>query len=127
MTDNEAMEIYRQRYETFRHLDKLRWQMLQILVAIGTATTLILRCTSGTLEFWSFTILGMALLVLAFAMYKINKGIRGNGKALQKTGKMVGDGDIPDVSNEWHSAGHWLMIGTGTVGVILLIKGLLLA
>ena len=29
-------EVYRQRYETFRHLDRLRWQMLQIAVGIGS-------------------------------------------------------------------------------------------
>jgi len=123
MTDNEAVEVYRQRYETFRHLDKLRWQMLQILVAIGTATTLILRSTSGPLAWWFFVLLGGALLVLAFAMHKINQGIRGNGKVLQKTGKVVGDDAIPDVSNPWRSVAHWLTIGTGTVGVVLLIYG----
>ena len=49
MTD-ENLEIYRQRYETYRHFDKLRWQMLQILVAIASATALLLRYTTGTLE-----------------------------------------------------------------------------
>ena len=42
MAEQENIEIYRQRYETFRHLDKLRWQMLQILVAIGS-----LNCSIG--------------------------------------------------------------------------------
>ncbi|MCY3996752.1 MAG: hypothetical protein OXF07_11460 [Rhodobacter sp.] len=46
------LEIYRQRYETFRHLDRLRLQMLQILVAVGTATTLVLKATSGPPEWW---------------------------------------------------------------------------
>jgi len=118
------MEIYRQRYETFRHLDKLRWQMLQILVAIGTATTLILRSTSGTPEWWFFMFLGLGLLVLAFAMHKINRGLQENGKVLRETGRAVGDNAIPDVSSQWRSAAHWLMFGTASLGAGLLAWGI---
>ena len=36
MATNEELEIYKQRYETFRYLDRLRWQMLQIAVIVGS-------------------------------------------------------------------------------------------
>ena len=35
MATPEQLEVYKQRYETFRHLDRLRWQMLQISVAVA--------------------------------------------------------------------------------------------
>ena len=56
----ENIEIYRQRYETFRHFDKLRWQMLQILVAVASATALLLRSTTDPIEWWFFCLLGAA-------------------------------------------------------------------
>ena len=36
MPTKEELEIYKQRYETYRHFDKLRWQMLQIAVGAGS-------------------------------------------------------------------------------------------
>ena len=36
MATKEELEIYKQRYETFRYLDRLRWQMLQIAVGTGS-------------------------------------------------------------------------------------------
>jgi hypothetical protein len=44
------LEIYKQRYETYRHLDKLRWQILQIVVAVGSAAVLTLRATPGQVQ-----------------------------------------------------------------------------
>ncbi len=124
--NEKNLEVYRQRYETFRHLDKLRWQMLQILVAIGTATTLILRSTSGPLGWWFFVFLGLALLVLAFAMHKINHGLRKNGKVLKIKGEAVGDTEIPNVSNTIKSISHLLVLIVMSSGVVLLAYGLYL-
>ena len=36
MAAPDELEIYRQRYETYRHLDRLRWLMLQIVVGAGS-------------------------------------------------------------------------------------------
>ena len=74
MTD-ENIEIYRQRFETFRHFDKLRWQMMQILVAVASATALLLRSTAGTIEWWFYYLLGASLLFIAFVMIRIGNGI----------------------------------------------------
>ncbi len=39
MSDQNNLEIYKQRYDTFRHLDRLRWQMFQI--AVGAAALIL--------------------------------------------------------------------------------------
>jgi len=114
------LEIYRQRYETFRHLDRLRWQMLQILVAVGTATTLVLRATLGPPEWWFFALLGLTLLMLAFVLCKINLGLRRNGEILKIKGAAVGDTEIPDVSSTVKSASFLLTLLIAVSGAGLL-------
>ena len=109
MPNNHA-EIYRQRYETFRHLDKLRWQMLQITVAIGSIFTLILRITDGAPEWWFIGGLGLILVANGFAMLRINSGIKKNGSILQEFGKKIGDISIPSISPSWKASSHWLAI-----------------
>ncbi|MCY4008033.1 MAG: hypothetical protein OXE84_14615 [Rhodobacteraceae bacterium] len=118
---NEIVEIYRQRYETFRHLDKLRWQMLQLLIAIGSATAIGLRFTKGTPEWWFCLLLGVALVLLAIVMHRISTGIRKNGRVLKTVGKAVGDTEIPDVSNSMKSIAHWLMLAVAIVGTLLIV------
>ena len=126
MTD-ENIEIYRQRYETFRHFDKLRWQMLQILVAIASATALLLRYTAGTLEWWFFCLLGTSLLIIGFVMIRIGHGIRANNKVLKKAAKAIGDKRIPTVSNPWKSVAHWISVLVMVLGAVLLGKSIWMA
>ena len=120
ITASKNLEIYSQRYETFRHLDKLRWQMLQLLIAVGSATALVLRSTSGSLEWWFYALLGAALVTLAFVMQRIGSGIRTNANALRKVGKAIGDSGIPDVSNKWKSVAHWLAIAVMVLGLAMM-------
>lgn len=122
--EKKAVEIYAQRYETFRHLDKLRWQMLQMLIAVASATALILRFTSGEVDWWFHELLGVALLMLAFAMFRIGRGIRQNANVLRKAAAIIGDSGIPDVNNEWKSVAHWIAVLVAGLGAILLLYGL---
>lgn len=119
-TTQKSVEIYTQRYETFRHLDKLRWQMLQLLIAVASATALVLRSTSGELEWWFFALLGAALAALAFVMLRIGGGIRKNAIALRKAGTAIGDNGLPDVSNKWKSVAHWLAISVMILGFAMM-------
>jgi hypothetical protein len=52
MDKDAALEIYKQRYEVWRHFDKLRWQLVQLLVAIFSASALVVRATEGAIEWW---------------------------------------------------------------------------
>ena len=125
MTDKN-LEIYRQRYETYRHFDKLRWQMLQILVAIASATALLLRYTTGTLEWWFFCLLGMSLLIIGLVMIRISDGIRANNKVLKKAAEAIGDNGVP-VSNPWKSVAHWISVLVMVLGTFLLGKSIWMA
>lgn len=124
---DENIEIYRQRYETFRHFDRLRWQMLQILVAVASATALILRSTTGSLEWWFYGLLGVALSILGFVMIRINGGIRGNALVLRKAAKSVGDEGMPDVSQKWKSVAHWIAVLVIALGAFLVVKSIFMA
>ena len=110
MTDINLVEIYRQRYETFRHLDKLRWQMLQILVAVGSAFALTIRATPGKTDWWLLMSIGFALGIISFVSFQINNGIRKNGIVLREVGKKIGDASIPDTSQKRLSSSHWVSV-----------------
>ena len=47
-----ALEIYKQRYETYRHLDRLRWQMLQIAVGVGSLRILAFARSGREPDWW---------------------------------------------------------------------------
>ncbi len=118
MTDDNV-EIYRQRYETFRHFDKLRWQMLQILVAVASATALLLRSSTGTIEWWFFCLLGASLLIIGFVMIRIGHGINANASVLKKAADAIGDDGVPVTLNQWKSVAHWIAVSVMVVGAFL--------
>lgn len=124
---HKNLEIYQQRYETYRHFDKLRWQMLQILVAIASATALLLRYTTGTLEWWFFCLLGTSLLIIGFVMLRIGDGIRANNKVLKKAAEAIGDNGIPTVSNPCRSVAHWISVSVMVLGALLFAKSIWMA
>ena len=115
-----SADIYIQRYETFRHLDKLRWQMLQLLIAIASATALVLRSTTGEIEWWFYFLLGMSLMTLSFVMLRIGSGIRKNAIQLKAAAEAIGDRGMPDVSNEWMSVAHWIAVLVMGLGALLI-------
>ncbi len=123
--EEQSTTIYNQRYETFRHLDKLRWQMFQILIVIASGTSLILRSTTGDIEWWFYLLLGVALVLISFAMLRIGDGIRMNAKALTKAADAIGDDGMPDVSSEWKSVAHWIAVmvmGLGALFIVVAIR-----
>ena len=108
MAEQDNIEVYRQRYETFRHLDKLRWQMLQILVAIGSLTVLLIKVSEKAIGAELYLLIGLTLLLVSYIMHRINHGIRINGRVLAEAGKLVGDGKIPTHSKGWKSSSNWI-------------------
>lgn len=121
MTDKN-LEIYRQRYETFRHFDKLRWQMLQILVAVASATAFILRSTSGPIEWWFLSLLGLALIIVGSVMLRIGVGIKANAMVLKKAAEEIGDSDCPGPLSQKKSVAHWLAVLVVSLGVLIFVS-----
>ena len=120
MATNEELEIYKQRYETFRYLDRLRWQILQIAVVI---CALILGFgKNGTKpESWVFVPVGVLLIIFGWTMLKIRTGINKNNQVLKKFATQVGDTDIPPVSKWWKSIGCWIPLVLIFLGLICLL------
>lgn len=122
MTDErvhiDLAEVYKQRYETFRHLDKLRWQMVQIaaptvagILAVGVQQSL-----TGLWSVWAT--IGSVLTVLGISMDRINRGIVKNNVSLAEAAKSVGDNGSFSHTNRFRSVASWigwLMIGCGIV------------
>jgi hypothetical protein len=95
---DHKIEIYNQRYETFRHLDALRWQKVNVVVALIGAVAALPSVERLAESPWSYVLLGFAFALTAFAMHRINNGYRANGKVLIEIGALVGDEKIPDVT-----------------------------
>jgi hypothetical protein len=118
MGQETDLEIYKQRYETYRHLDRQQWQMLQIVVAVGSAAVLTLRATSGQVEWWFLAVIGMFLLLLSSVMLRMGAGIRANGKVLHEVGQRIGDAWIPDVSKRSRSRSLWIASVVALLGFV---------
>jgi hypothetical protein len=124
MDKETALEVYKQRYEVWRHLDKLRWQLVQLLVAIFSASALVVRATEGAVEWWFTLALSTSLIAIAFSMHRISGGIRRNQKMLRTSAEIVGDTDQPDVNQMGRSVYHWLTVTVGLAGVGFLFKSI---
>lgn len=101
----------------------MRWLMVQFLIAIGSAVAIVIRVTQGAIEDWFWILVGSAILAISIVMARISAGIRGNAVALRKAGQIIGDVDLPDVSNRWKSATHYMTILVGLLGAALLLNG----
>ena len=70
MADQNDLEIYKQRYETYRHLDRLRW--LMFLAAVGVVLFYLLL--GGAMLGWiGWLVLGGLLLSLGAAKLRIGQ------------------------------------------------------
>jgi len=121
MSASETLEIYKQRYETYRHLDKLRWQMLQIAVVIGSLVLTFGKSGSTGPDWWVLAIVGLLLLIFGFVMERIRHGISMNGRVLVKVSKLVGDVDIPLTVVWWKSSSFWVAFTIMALGTLCLV------
>lgn len=122
---NLDIEVYKQRYETFRHLDRVRWQMLQISVAVGTISSAVISGTTGVYKNLIILITGVMLVVLGLVMLRIQHAIRLNGRVLMEVGNKIGDAHIPMPAKFWMSRSNWVaafIIISGLTCIIFTIK-----
>ncbi len=110
---NDYKTIYEQRYETYRHLDRLRWFVFQI--AISVIVGIIVLKTPGQESALLAT--GILLFSSGILMAKINYGIDKNNIILQNIGIKIGDNSIPTPkkykSVSWLIAYSLTLIGAG--------------
>lgn len=122
MAQND-LEIYKERYATWRHLDTVRWQIVQILIALVSAAAAIASVKAIAIG-WLFWIpVGLAVLAIAVVQHRVSKGIRANNTVLAEFGHKIGDTAIPDTSDARRSAVHWVTIVIGLAGVGLVGYG----
>ena len=107
--------IYTQRYETYRHLDKLRWFIFQIAISV-IAGILVLKNPAQESNIFA---IGLVLFSSGLLMAKINHGIDKNNIVLQNVGLKIGDNSIPNPkkhnkykSVSWIMAYSLILIGT---------------
>ncbi|MEP0189763.1 MAG: hypothetical protein ABJP70_01195 [Erythrobacter sp.] len=116
MSGSAELEIYVQRYETFRHLDKMRYQAQSIAILVGTLYAGYLSGSDGDFVPAFGAVVGALLMSIAFTMWRISQGIVANSKVLAEYGEKVGDASLPIASTGWRTATFWTTILTFFVG-----------
>lgn len=118
MATNEDIEIYRQRYETFRYLDGLHWQMFKIaIIILGPFSVAYVR-TSPNIAQWILMVIGILFIIFGVTMFRIGQGVNMNNKVLHRVASRIGDKDIPLTSNRWLSVRFWASLILTLSGVL---------
>ena len=124
MSEESDREVYRQRYETFRHLDRMRYQLLQILVALGAAIAIFFRFKEDPVEWWILMLVGAMIFLIGNAMSKVSSGVWANNGVLSKIGRKIGDTDIPPPpANKYLTASCWIYLFVQFVGLLFILIG----
>lgn len=69
------LEIYRQKYGMFRHLDTLRWQIPTFTLGTGSLLLAFASEPNQPPAKWSFFVFSLLALFSSFAVFRIRKGI----------------------------------------------------
>ena len=122
MGTDRQLEIYRQRYETFRFHYRLEWQMLQAGVAIGLVT-LGLGEKAFDPKWWQFLISGSVFLTFSYAMHRMAKGNREHRPIWMHYARVVGDPTVAEIGSPWKSAAVQARVVLFLAGLILIGVG----
>lgn len=123
MKFENAAEIYRQRFETFRHLNQLRGQMLRIAVGVSTLAIALGSSAKTAPDGWVLQVGGIVLIVLAAIIAQINETMRVNHRVLSSIGRAIGDTEIPDSFKRSTSVAVWVTGLLGLLGTACIIWG----
>lgn len=115
--DIDYKEVYQQRYETYRHLDGLRWHMMQIGVVAASIVFAFSSEKGSEPDWWSWVGVGVVLVFSATAMLKIGSGISANAEMLKIAGEKLGDTHLPGTSKKRNSVAFWVAITMLAVGL----------
>lgn len=119
----QALECYRQRYETWRHLDSKRYVTVQITVASFAGLAAIADTVEENMPIWGWLAYGIFLFFQAKLLSKINDGVVANGKALEEYGKAVGDVQIPCTHERKSSVFYYLEWIIFFASIMCILKG----
>jgi hypothetical protein len=124
MTKNEFyLEIYRQKYENFRHFDNLRWHIPTYCFGFGSMLLGFASKKDQPPDWWAFVVFGFLSLFSSYAIIRVRKGINNNNIALRKVAFLIGDTDIP-LQRPSGGATWWLTIILSIVGLASILFGL---
>ena len=120
-TDEKWVEIYKERYATFRHFDNLRWKSPTIVLGGGTALLGLAKTETQVYPpCWSLVVFSILCFLSAFLIFQIRKRIRINGVELARAGIKIGDTTIPN-DTSWKGASLWFMLFLVVLGVASLL------
>ena len=117
------LEIYRQKYEVYRHLDKLRWNVPTISLAAGTVL-LTFSGENDSPKWWAFVVFGILLLFSSYAVFRMRKGIAKNHQTLVEFASILGDNSISELKKRG-GATWWLAIVMFVGGLAAIIGGIM--
>jgi len=126
METKRKTEAYSERYATWRHLDRIRYQIIQLAIAFIGAVALIADFDGGLLPAWISLLVGVVYFALWGILAKVNSAIRGNSEALREFGKTVGDDKLPDVSKKDRSVFYYVEIGFFVLGLTFVLAAFLM-
>ena len=99
-----ALEIYKERYAVWRHLETLRWTLSGISMAVLAGTVSIIQ-NAAKFQTWPVLLVsGLIFLMIAYSFSRISLGIVRNGQVLRRAGEIIGDDLIPVASNSMKTA-----------------------
>ena len=102
----------------------MRYQLLQILVALGAAIAIFFRFKSDPVEWWILMLVGAMIFLIGNAMSKVSSGVWANNSVLSKIGRKIGDTDIPPPpTNKYLTASCWIYLFVQFVGLLFILIG----
>ena len=127
------LEVYRQKYQNFRHFDTLRWSVHTVVItAGGLVVTFAAKATepSGETETTVLLLLfGVFALLGWWLLYRLTYNHMKNSFALEGVAQLIGDLTIPHVPEDNRqlllSAAFMFMAFVGTLGSVALTTVLL--
>ena len=122
-----AIEIYKQKYETFRHFDRLRWQLLQIAI-FSSAGIVAFSETAGDYSLptlFARAAVGVILVFIAIVMLRLRRDMVTNTSVLREAGRRIGDESIPSATIGWRNITSWIAFFFGAAGSLSLLSMLI--
>jgi hypothetical protein len=122
MGKEEQLEVYRQRYEVFRHLDTLRWQLFQTAIATAGIVLALGKDSIAAGSTWFWGAIALIFISIGLGKLRINYGVNCNNKMLKEVAEKIGDSKIP-VRERWYTGvSNYTSIAMVLVGLSALVQ-----